>query len=334
MVREEKSSANTKQVRKAGYFVKINQLFEEYPKLFIVGVDNVGSRQMQEIRIALRKKAVLLNGKNTMMRKAIKGMLEKSEDFEKLIPHIHGNIGFVFTEGDLSEIRDQLLENKVAAPAKAGSLAPIDVKIPPQNTGLPPDKTSFFQALQIPTKIAKGTIEIMTEVHLIKKGDKVGASEAALLNMLGYSPFSYGLVVRQVYDSGTCFGPEVLDITSAALREKIQQTVTRLACLSLAIGIPTAASIPHLLANGISNLIGLCAATDTLSFKQAAPLLELLRDPSKLAALKAAPAAGKGAAPAAAAAAAGKAAAAAPAAKVEEEKEEAEEEDMGFGLFD
>ena len=36
-----------------------------------------------------------------------------------------------------------------------------------------PEKTSFFQALQIPTKIARGTIEILNEVHLIKVGDKV-----------------------------------------------------------------------------------------------------------------------------------------------------------------
>lgn len=72
-----------------------------------------------------------------------------------------------------------------------------------------PEKTSFFQALQIPTKIARGTIEILNEVHLIKTGDKVGASEAALLNMLGITPFSYGLVVLQVYDNGTLYSPEV-----------------------------------------------------------------------------------------------------------------------------
>jgi large subunit ribosomal protein LP0 len=54
----------------------------------------------------------------------------------------------------------------VAAPAKAGALAPVDVKIPAQNTGLGPEKTSFFQALQIPTKIAKGTIEILVSNYL------------------------------------------------------------------------------------------------------------------------------------------------------------------------
>ena len=63
------------------------------------------------------------------------------------------------------DVRDKILENKVQAPAKAGALAPVDVKIPPQNTGLGPEKTSFFQALSIPTKISKGTIEILVSLN-------------------------------------------------------------------------------------------------------------------------------------------------------------------------
>merc|ERR1719411_1625470 len=61
-----------------------------------------------------------------------------------------GNVGFVFTSEDLNEVRDALLENKVKAPARAGAIAPVDVVIPAQNTGLGPEKTSFFQALSIP----------------------------------------------------------------------------------------------------------------------------------------------------------------------------------------
>lgn len=53
------------------------------------------------------------------------------------------------------------MENKVRAPARAGAIAPCPVIIPAQNTGLGPEKTSFFQALSIPTKISKGTIEII-----------------------------------------------------------------------------------------------------------------------------------------------------------------------------
>ena len=153
---------------------------------------------MQQIRISLRGHAIVLMGKNTMMRKAIRGHLQTNPDLECLLPHIRGNVGFVFTKEDLVSVRDLLLSNKVKAPARAGAIAPLDVEIPAQNTGMGPEKTSFFQALNIPTKITKGTIEIMNPVELIKTGDKVGMSESTLLTMLGIMPFSYGLVVKKV----------------------------------------------------------------------------------------------------------------------------------------
>lgn len=59
-----------------------------------------------------------------------------------------------------------------------------------------------------------------SNVQLIKTGDKVGASEATLLNMLNISPFSYGLIIQQVYDNGSVYSPEVLDITEDALHKR------------------------------------------------------------------------------------------------------------------
>jgi len=313
MVRENKASW------KANYFVKVVQLLDEFPKCFIVGADNVGSRQMQTIRTALRGSGVVLMGKNTMMRKAIRGHLENNANLEKLLPHIKGNVGFVFTKGDLAEVRDKLTESKVRAPARAGAIAPLSVIIPAQNTGLGPEKTSFFQALSIPTKISKGTIEIINDVPILKPGDKVGASEATLLNMLNISPFSYGLQIVQVYDSGSIFSPDILDIKPEDLRAKFQAGVANLAAVSLQIGYPTLASAPHSIANGFKNLLAIAATTD-IEFKEATTIKEYLKDPSKFAAV---------AAPTAAA----PAAAAAPA-KKEESEEEEEDDDMGFGLFD
>lgn len=87
-------------------------MFNEYQKCLIVGVDNVGSKQMQEIRHAMRGHGEILMGKNTMIRKAIRGHLNELPQLEKLLPYIVGNIGFVFTKEDLGEIRKKLLENK------------------------------------------------------------------------------------------------------------------------------------------------------------------------------------------------------------------------------
>lgn len=303
---------------KSNYFLKITSLLDEYPKAFIVNADNVGSKQMQQIRIALRGKGVVLMGKNTMMRKAIRGHLENNPDLEKLLPYIKKNIGFVFTKDDLTDIRTVLLDNKVQAPARAGAIAPLDVKIPAQLTTLGPEKTSFFQALSIPTKITKATIEILNEVNLIKCGEKVGSSESTLLNMLNISPFSYGLLIEHVYDSGTIYDPAILDITDADIIDRFMLGVRNIASVSLAIGYPTAASVPHSLINGFKNLLSIAVETD-YDFEEALQTKEYLKDPSKFA-VAAAPAA-SAAAPAAAAAA--------PA------KEESEsDDDMGFGLFD
>jgi len=309
-----------KKAWKASYFERILALFEEYPKCFLVGVDNVGSKQMQEIRQAMRGHGEILMGKNTMIRKAIRDNLTDSP--LKLMPYIVGNVGFVFTKEDLGDIRKKLLENKRGAPAKAGAVAPCDVKIEPQNTGMGPEKTSFFQALQIPTKISRGTIEILSEVHIIKIGEKVGASEAALLNMMNIQPFSYGLVVQQVYDNGTIYSPEVLDITSEMILARFQQGINNVAAVSLEIGYPTKASAPHAIANAFKNLLAVAAETD-VTFAEAEQLKEYLADPSKFAA------AVQSAAPATTAAAAPAAAAPAAAAPAEES-----DEDMGFGLFD
>jgi len=307
---------------KAKYFTRILSLFDEYKTCLLVGVDNVGSKQMQEIRFAMRGHGEIIMGKNTMIRKAIRGHLQENPQLERLLPYIVGNVGFVFTKEDLGDIRKKLLENKRGAPAKAGAIAPVDVKLEPQNTGMGPEKTSFFQALQIPTKISRGTIEILNDVHLIKIGEKVGASEAALLNMLNIMPFSYGLGVQQVYDNGTIYSPEVLDVTADDLRARVLSGIRNVAAASLQVGYPTKASVPHSIANGFKNLLAVAAATD-VTFKQAEKLKEYLADPSKFAV--AAPAAPSGA-PAAAAEK--------PAAKKEKAKEESEDEDMGFGLFD
>ncbi|XP_008292997.1 large ribosomal subunit protein uL10 [Stegastes partitus] len=306
---------------KSNYFMKIIQLLDDYPKCFIVGADNVGSKQMQTIRLSLRGKAVVLMGKNTMMRKAIRGHLENNPSLEKLLPHIKGNVGFVFTKEDLTEVRDMLLANKVPAAARAGAIAPCDVTVPAQNTGLGPEKTSFFQALGITTKISRGTIEILSDVSLIKPGDKVGASEATLLNMLNISPFSFGLIIQQVYDNGSVYSPEVLDITEASLHTRFLEGVRNIASVCLEIGYPTLASVPHSVINGYKRVLAVAVETD-YSFPLADKVKAFLADPSAFAAV---------AAPAAAAETS-----AAPAAAKEEAKEESEEsdDDMGFGLFD
>lgn len=306
--------------KKIVYFSKLRELLETYQSIFVVGVDNVSSQQMHEIRRALRGEGVVLMGKNTMVRRALRGFLSDLPDYEKLLPFVKGNVGFIFTNSDLKTIRDTITSNVVAAPARAGAVAPADVWIPAGNTGMEPGKTSFFQALGVPTKIARGTIEIVSDVKVVAKDGKVGPSEATLLNMLNISPFTYGLTVVQVYDKGQVFPPSILDITDDELVGHFVSAINTIASISLAAGYPTLPSVGHSVVNHYKNVLALSIATD-YTFEGSEAIKDRLANPEAYAA----------AAPAAADAAASEDAAPAAA---EEEAEESEDDDMGFGLFD
>ncbi|MCJ1310914.1 ribosomal protein P0 (A0) (L10E) [Agyrium rufum] len=251
-----------KTANKAAYFDKLKDLLDEYKSIFIVSVDNVSSQQMHKIRKSLRGDGVVLMGKNTMVRRAIKGFINDFPEYERILPHVKGNVGFIFTNADLNQTRDIILAEKVAAPARAGAVAPADVYVPAGNTGMEPGKTSFFQALGVPTKIARGTIEITTDLKLIEAGNKVGASEATLLNLLNISPFSYGMSIAQVYDGGQCFAPEVLDIKEDQLFAALKSAIATITQISLAANYPTLPSIIHTLVNGYKKVLAVAIETD------------------------------------------------------------------------
>ena len=304
--------------KKVQYFAKLKELLTEYKSIFVVGVDNVSSQQMHETRKALRGEATVLMGKNTMVRRAIRGFLAELPEYEKLLPHIKGNVGYIFTNGDLKTIREAIVSNVVAAPAKAGAVAPKDVWVPAGNTGMEPGKTSFFQALGVPTKIARGFIEIVSDVKVVEAGNKVGPSEASLLNLLGISPFTYGLTVSQVYDNGQVFPAEILDITDEELVGHFVSAIQTIASVSLAVNYPTLPSVGHSVINHYKNVLAVSIATD-YTFEGSEAIKDRLANPEAYAA--AAPAAEAGASEAAAEEAA-------------PEDEESEDDDMGFGLFD
>jgi large subunit ribosomal protein LP0 len=280
------------------WFTKLRELMEKYPSLFIVNIDNVSSQQCHMIRQSLRGKGVVLMGKNTMVRRALRTVLSEFPQYEKVLPFVKGNVGFVFTDGDLKEIRENIVSNRVAAPARAGAIAPVDVYVPAGNTGMEPGKTSFFQALGIPTKIARGTIEIVSDVQVVQAGNKVGTSEATLLNMLNISPFTYGMSVTQIYDNGAVFAPEILDIEESYLLDLFTSGVKTIAALSLATGIPTIASVMHSVVNSYKNLLAIAIATD-VDFEMADKVKEYLANPEAFAAAAAPAAAAGGDAPAA-----------------------------------
>ena len=84
-------------------------------------------------------------------------------NIEKIVNQLKGNVNLILTNGDLSDVKTILDTEVRPSPAKPGMIAPDNVTIPAGPTGLDPKQTSFFQQLQIQTKIVKTQIEIVAE---------------------------------------------------------------------------------------------------------------------------------------------------------------------------
>jgi len=311
---------------KQEYFKRIKDLMSKHSKVLVVGADNVSSKQCQQIRMDLRGKAILLFGKNTMMRKALREMKEDLPKIDNLVDLLVGNVGLIFTNNDLKEIRDVVNKHTKPAVAKIGAISQLKIVIPAGPTGLEPTQINFLQALNIATKIVKGQIEIMADVNLVSENEKINSSQAALLLKLNLKPFSYGLRIKQIYEDGDAYEPSVLDIQESTILHSFSEGIANIAAVSLSTGVPSLAAVPHGLRSGIRNVLAVSLAT-SYTVKEVADLKKLLSDPEAMA--KAAAAAAASAAPASSAAPAAAAAAAAAPAPVEEE----EEEEMEFDLF-
>jgi large subunit ribosomal protein LP0 len=314
-----------KLAKKQKYFDKLVDLCVNTPKALIVSVDHVASKQMQNIRMDLRGKAIVLMGKNTMIRKALLNGHEQYPDagLDTLRASIKGNLGFIFaTNCELDDIRATLDKFVLESAAKQGQESMVDLSLPAGPTGMDPSQTSFFQTLNIATKIVKGQIELISEFPMLKKGEKVTAGGSVLLAKLGIRPFSYKMEVKMVFQNGGVFDAAVLDISDSILISKFLNGVNNMAAFSREIGIPTEAGLPHAFGNAFKNVAALIGET-AFTFKEVEDVKKFLADPDAYAAanpVAAAPAGGGGGGGAA---------------KKEEKKveEEEEEEDVDFDLF-
>jgi len=315
-----------KLAKKGEYFEKLIELCVNTPNALVVSVDHVASKQMQSIRMDLRGKAVVLMGKNTMIRKALQFGHERHPDagMDALRAQMKGNLGFIFaTNCKLDDIRECLGRHVMCSMAKAGQTSTTDLEIPSGPTGMDPSQTSFFQTLNIATKIVKGQIELISSMQILKKGDKVSAGAAVLLAKLGFKPFDYKMEVDMVFQGGAVFPAAVLDIQDNVLIQKFMSGVANMAAFSREIGIPTEASLPHAFGNAFRNVAALVSDI-SFTFKEVETVKAFLDDPEAYARSNPVAAVGSSG---------GKDAAKAEKKEEKVEAVEEEEEDVDFDLF-
>ena len=235
---------------------KLAKTISESQMIGLVNVEGVGAKQLQGIRDSLRGSAVIKMARNTLMIRA----LEKSDKkgVKDLIEHVLGPVVFIFSEQDPFVLSKFLSENKTAAPAKGGQIAPNDIMISAMNTGVAPGPfISELAGLKIPSRVKGGMIHITADTVAVKTGDTISNAMALMLSRLGIEPMELQLRMIAAYSDGAVLTADSFEIDIEALFSQVIAGHQYAVNLSVYLGIPTEETIPIIIAKANMEAKGL-----------------------------------------------------------------------------
>ncbi len=213
----------------------------------LVNVEGVGAKQLQGIRDNLRGSAAIKMARNTLMIRAIEKSSKKG--IKDLIGYVVGPVVFLFSDQDPFALSKFLSENKTAAPAKGGQIAPKDIIVPEMNTGVVPGPfISELAALKIPSRVKGGVIHIIADTVAVKEGSVISNAMALMLTRLGIEPMELQLKLIAAYSDGAVLTPDVFEVDLEALFSKFIAGHQYAINLSVNRGIPTEETIPFIIA--------------------------------------------------------------------------------------
>lgn len=264
-----------KQIDKRRTIEDLKRLFKEYTTVGFADLYKVKANQLHEMRRKLRDMAILKVSKNTLVKIAIKELMENGEfkGSDALFKFLEGQNIILFTKEDPFKLAKILDEAKIPSFARPGDIAPEDVVVQEGNTGLPPGPlVSEFNEVGLPAKIVSGSIWIGKTTVVAKKGDVISDKLASVLAKLGIKPVKVGLNLRVVYSSGSIYPTEVLKLDVDSYKSELLKAWEDAFKLALTLKYFTPETLPAILAGCYSTSLTFAVNIDYLS-PETLPLL-------------------------------------------------------------
>ncbi|MFH1402851.1 MAG: 50S ribosomal protein L10 [Candidatus Altiarchaeota archaeon] len=184
----------------------------------VVKIDNIPSKQMQQMRKTLRGKANLVIAKRNVLKQSF-----SKANLEGLSEYLDGSVGLLSSDLDPFQLEKLVYSCRTNAPAKAGATAPCDIIVPAGDTGLPAGPViGDIQGAGIKAKIQGGKIIVQQESVVVKEGDPISEEVATALMRLKIQPMNIGLDLKAVWNDNVVYPYEVLHIEEAETISRLQ----------------------------------------------------------------------------------------------------------------
>ncbi len=242
--------------RKVRIVEELVELMRKYRVIGIASLSKIRARDLQELRKILKPHMRLKCAKNTLFRIAASKVGLKN--LEELEPFLKDENLFVFSDINPYRLNMMLERTRVKTEAKPGDVASEDVVIPAGNTGLPPGPIiSKLASLGIPTRIESGSIWVVRDTVVARRGDVIGRDLADILKRLGVKSVEVGLSLKAVYEDGVVLSRDDLTIDLEEVRASIEEAYTHAVAVSVEIGYATPETITPILLTAYTRSLAL-----------------------------------------------------------------------------
>ncbi|MAG07849.1 50S ribosomal protein L10 [Candidatus Woesearchaeota archaeon] len=212
----------------------------EYPIIGAVNLEGLPAQQLQKIREQIRDIIVIIMSRKRLMKIAIEQSKGTKKNIDALLKHFEGMPAMVFTKENPFKLFKILSKNKSSAPAKAGQTAPKDIIIQPGATPFAPGPViSELSSVGLKVGVENGKVAVKEECTLVKSGEVISEEMANVLTKLGEKPMEVGLNLTAVYENGTIFLRDVLDIDEEKFMSNLNEACGSALNLAIEIGYPT-----------------------------------------------------------------------------------------------
>jgi len=260
---------------------------ESNPVVGILDMQNLPSRQLQQMKKEMKEFADIKMSRKTLMdiaiEKAEKDGIEQLEETEAVQP------AFIFSEKDPFQLYSLIKKNKTSAAAQGGEISPSDIEVPEGDTGIGPGPMlGKLQQTGAQVQVDDGSIHVMKSATMVEKGDTITADDAEILSQLGIEPLEIGLDLDIAFSGGELFTAEQLDIDEEEYRSDVEsaaglafnlavnagivnettagtivgEAAQKARNLSISEGIPTEDTIEEILAHASGNAKGVDSQID------------------------------------------------------------------------
>lgn len=184
---------------------------EDFPVVGLLDMHNLPAKQLQQMKKEMKDFADIKMSRKTLMHIAIDKAdaenVEELEDVDATQP------GFIFSERDPFRLYSLIQQNKTAAAADGGEIAPNDIEIPEGDTGIGPGPMlGKLQQAGLNVQVDDGTIHVQSAGVIVEEGEEITADDAEILNQMGIEPLEIGLDLKAVYSDGELFQADALAI--------------------------------------------------------------------------------------------------------------------------